>query len=156
MLINNNYIKNILGMRKWSACTMVFSLSILLLTVSATNTDFAFAHHKEGHDNGGGNDNGNNGNGNDNGKKNKDKKDKRSDKEKFGEKSKNNLLKKVQKDNGKKNQNKEKKKEVIDFIKPNKNKDKKMDSKISKFVQSKEPKEYAKKMVLITTKGKRD
>ena len=57
-------------------------------------------------------------------KKNKGKKDNRTDKEKYGEKSKNNILKKVQKNKDKK-EVKEKKKEVIDFIKPNKNKNKK-------------------------------
>ena len=124
---------------------MIFSLSILLLTVGATNSDFAFAHHKEGHDNGGGNDNGNNGNNGNENKKNKDKTDKRTDKEKYGEKSKNNLLKKVQKNIEKKNEIKEKKNENIDFIKPNKNKDKKTDSKITKFIQSKDQKTYAKK-----------
>ena len=126
---------------------MVFSLSILLLTVSATNTDFAFAHHKEGHDNGGGNDNGNNGNGNDNGnKKNKEKKDKRTDKEKYGEKSKNNILKVIKnKEQAQKNKFKGDKKEIIDFIKPIKNKDKKIESKISKLIKSKDQKTFAKK-----------
>ena len=37
------------------------------MTGGFAGTDFAFAHHKDGHDNGGGNDNENNGNGNDNG-----------------------------------------------------------------------------------------
>jgi len=160
--------KKFRGDFKLNTAVMVTILSILLLTIGATNSDLAFAHHKEGHDNGGGNDNGNNGNGNDNGnngngndngnngngndngkKKNKEKKDKRTDKEKYGEKSKNNLLEKIQKNKDKnkdkKKEAKEKKKEIIDFIKPNKNKDKKLDSKISKLVKSKDQKTFAKK-----------
>ena len=55
-----------MGRFKLSSEVFVIALSILLLSVAATSTDFAFAHHKEGNDNGnsgGGNDNGNSGGG---------------------------------------------------------------------------------------------
>jgi len=59
-------LKISLGRDNLRSKVIILSLSILLITLGFTTTDFAFAHHKEGHDNGGGNGNGNNGNGNGN------------------------------------------------------------------------------------------